>query len=174
MKGLLLENMSREEETGKNPKWIFFLIIASIVISDQITKYLAVNLVGEKTVNLAGNIVYLSLVNNTGAAFGIFRNQNFLLSVLAGAFILVAGFYVFFAKDKKYKVVLSMILAGAAGNLIDRIRLGYVIDFFSIGFWPAFNVADSAITLGVAFLVLGNLLIRKNKGIKENNPTKNR
>ncbi len=147
-------NMNREEETGKHKIWKYFLVISAVIVIDQISKFFVERIIQDGSVYLIGNFVHLTLVKNTGAAFGILKNQNFLLAVVSAVFSLIALFYIIMSKDKKYKLCLALISAGAVGNFIDRIRLGYVIDFFNAGFWPAFNIADSAISLGIFFLVL--------------------
>jgi signal peptidase II len=104
------------------------------------------------------NIVH---VQNTGSAFGLFTNQAFLLSAVAIAGLVVVLLFFRYLKDLGFMggLALSLIFAGALGNLIDRLRFGYVTDFIYIRlwgnvFWPAFNVADSAITVGAVLLAL--------------------
>ena len=104
----------------------------------------------------------MTLVHNRGAAFGMLKNQLFL-------FVMISFFAILFIflhlKNKKnpflFKVSLSLILSGAVGNLIDRLRFGYVIDFLDLRFWPVFNLADSALTIG-ALLLSWELLFNKN------------
>jgi signal peptidase II len=104
----------------------------------------------------------MTLVYNRGAAFGMLKNQLFF-------FVLISFFVILFIflhlKNKKipllYKISLSLILAGSVGNLIDRLRFGYVIDFLDLRFWPVFNLADSALTIG-ALLLSWEILFSKN------------
>jgi len=131
-----------------------FIIAVSIVIIDQITKAMAATkLASVISLPVIGKIVSLTLVKNTGAAFGLFRYQTtvfIFISIIAVAFVIFylvkkkAGFYLPFA----------LILGGAVGNLIDRLRFGYVIDFIDLHFWPVFNVADSCITAGSILLFI--------------------
>jgi signal peptidase II len=110
------------------------------------------------------NIVH---IQNTGSAFGLFTNQAFLLSAVAIAGLVVVLLFFKYLKDLGFMggLALSLIFAGALGNLIDRLRFGYVTDFLYVRlwgdvFWPAFNVADSAITVGailLAFVALNSL-----------------
>lgn len=136
-------------------------IVALVVIAvDQLVKWVIVEWLGRAATGhrweLAGRFVAFEYVENTGAAFGMFAGRGWLISVLA--IVVAALFVVLLASELKgnsvAQVAIGMILGGAAGNLIDRLRLGYVIDFIAIGTWPKFNIADSSITLGVAVMVL--------------------
>ncbi|MDP2941926.1 MAG: signal peptidase II [Candidatus Omnitrophota bacterium] len=114
-----------------------FLIAGIVVIVDQITKAIATT--------------HLTLVRNTGAAFGLFRDQTILFILISAAAIIFIGFYLI-KKKTSYYLPLALILGGAVGNLIDRLRFGHVIDFIDFHFWPVFNVADSCITIGAVIL----------------------
>ncbi|MDD5465879.1 MAG: signal peptidase II [Candidatus Omnitrophica bacterium] len=139
------------------------IIIASVIFLDQFIKFLAVSSLQLNTpVVLIKNFLNLTLVHNRGAAFGLFQNQLLmfvLISIFAIALILLN------LKDKKnsfvFKLSLSLILGGAIGNLIDRLRFGFVIDFLDLRVWPVFNLADSAITIA-AVLLTWELLFKKN------------
>jgi signal peptidase II len=102
---------------------------------------------------------YLRIVNwhNTGAAFGIFQGMNSIFMVLA--VVIIGLILIYFpqipADDFFFRLALSLQLAGAAGNLIDRLYRGFVTDFVSVGRFPVFNVADSCITMGVVVLLIG-------------------
>ncbi|MFA6350678.1 MAG: signal peptidase II [Candidatus Omnitrophota bacterium] len=138
-------------------------IVSIVVLLDQLSKALAINFLQLNTpVTLVKNFFYLTLVHNRGAAFGMLRNQLLLFILIS----LFAIFFIFFhLKEKKNsflrKVSLSLILSGAFGNLIDRLRFGYVIDFLDFRIWPVFNLADSALTIG-ALLLSWELLFNKN------------
>ena len=98
--------------------------------------------------------VRLTHVTNTGGAFGLFPDQTIFFTLVA---VLVIGAILFYARrlpeqSLLVQVALGMQLGGAIGNLLDRIRLGYVVDFIDFRFWPVFNLADSAIVVGVIFL----------------------
>ncbi len=91
---------------------------------------------------------------NTGAAFGLFQDHTLLLTVLS---VFAIGFLIYFYRTHSqlhplFRLALGLQLGGAFGNLIDRVRLGSVVDFIDIGPWPIFNVADSAVVVGVALL----------------------
>lgn len=100
-------------------------------------------------------ILHLTYVQNTGAAFGLFKGQQFLF---IGCSILIIGWILWELFTKPSMGVrslwaLALVLGGAAGNLLDRLRFGYVVDFIDLRVWPVFNVGDSAITVGVALLL---------------------
>jgi len=140
--------------------WVALIAVA-IVALDQLSKWLVVSSIRpeETRVVISG---FLSLVNwrNTGAAWGIFRDYNLVLTAIS--LLTVLGLYLFrhsFQLNRPGpRVALGLIAGGIVGNLIDRIHVGSVIDFLSfyVGeyHWPAFNVADSAICVGVGLYVL--------------------
>ncbi len=104
---------------------------------------------------LVRGILHLTLVYNAGIAFGFFRGHQNLLLILISislAFLFFGGRRVHSSK-RPLDWALALILGGALGNWIDRIRFGAVIDFLDFRIWPVFNLADSAITIGVFFYV---------------------
>ena len=138
---------------------VFLLFAAIVVALDQTTKGLAAShLMPGESISVLGDFIRLTLVHNTGAAFGLFPGSRvpfIVVSVVAIGVVL----YLFFRETYRSvanRVLLGCILGGAVGNLIDRARLGYVVDFIDIGFgtarWPVFNAADSAVTIGVLLL----------------------
>lgn len=133
------------------------------MLLDQASKGLAVRLLAPNgSTSLFGDWLRLTYHENTGAAFGMFGGGVRYLA--AFSWIFIVGLAWFLASSRRSALprgALVVILAGAAGNAIDRIRLGYVVDFIDLGFWPIFNIADSAITLGVAWLVASSILKRK-------------
>ncbi len=102
----------------------------------------------------------LTYVQNTGAAFGLFKGQQTLFIVLSVCVIVWVGrqFTIPDAVGGAVRWAFALVVGGASGNLIDRVRLGYVIDFLDLHWWPVFNIGDSAITVGVAILILHSLL----------------
>ena len=139
------------------------LLISFIILLDQITKYLARTYIDPlESIEL---LPILNLVNvrNQGAAFGMFSSlgNNFFIYISVAAVLFML--WVIFTEKEDYRVF-SLLAGGAIGNLIDRLTLGYVVDFVDVTVsghhWPAFNVADSALSLGIGVLML-NLFIRK-------------
>ena len=137
-----------------------------IFILDQLTKFWVRNTfsLGQSRPLLPG-IFHLTFVTNTGSAFGLFpgaRSLFIILSILTLLVLLTLAW----RKRRKLSLLVQfsfgLLLGGVAGNLIDRLRFGYVIDFLDFRIWPAFNIADSSITLGVIFLSY-HLLIRNRK-----------
>lgn len=139
---------------GRRDGW-FLLLAAVIVAADQLTKWvIRANVERGESIDLLPffRIVH---VTNTGAAFGMLQGAGPLLIVasLAGlAAILVYLFNPGFAQPV-VRLGLALMLGGAVGNLIDRVSEGRVVDFLKVPNWPAFNVADSAISIGVAILL---------------------
>lgn len=152
---------------------IFILISVGVVFLDQATKYLVFHFLSKRLVIIPGFIDIIS-VYNRGVAFGIFNSgqcvfRTTFLTILSIAVFFILLFVYLFSKDmtRLSMVSLSMILSGAIGNIIDRIRLGYVIDFIDVFIknvhWPAFNIADSSITIGAILLAVDLFRISKRK-----------
>ncbi|MBP7215720.1 MAG: signal peptidase II [Candidatus Omnitrophica bacterium] len=138
-----------------------FFIVAIILVVDQLTKVLVTRaLTLHQSVPLLNNIFHLTLVYNTGAAFGLFKNQILLFIATSLCAIILVSYNLKKTTLRLPSVSLALILAGALGNLIDRLRFGFVIDFLDFRVWPVFNVADSAITIGA--ILLGWFLLRNN------------
>ena len=135
------------------------LLISSIsiltIILDQITKSLITKYLSlHQSIPLIKNILHFTYIRNTGAGFGILKNQNILL-IFTSLIIIGAIIYNFkkIIKKKKILIPIALIIGGAIGNLIDRIFIGHVIDFIDFIIWPSFNIADSAITIGAVWLM---------------------
>ncbi|HEY6572723.1 MAG TPA: signal peptidase II [Candidatus Eisenbacteria bacterium] len=140
--------------------WLLFALCAAVVVAlDQLTKAAASSrLFLSEPVPVFGDFLRLTLVRNTGAAFGLFPGSRLpfiIVSTLAIAVVL----YLYTREAYRglpQRILLGCILGGAIGNLVDRIRLGWVVDFIDVGLgsarWPVFNVADSAVTVGVILL----------------------
>ncbi len=125
-----------------------FIVAGLVVLLDQATKAIAaVKLSSGASVPAVGGLVSFTLVENTGAGFGLFRNQALVLVLISAAAISFTIFYIL-KKKPVYYMPLALILGGAVGNLIDRLRFGYVIDFIDLHWWPVFNLAESCITVG--------------------------
>ena len=143
--------------------WGILVIAAVIVFFDQWTKGLVRANLPFSATWLPESLQWLSpyarIVHwyNTGAAFGMFKDASMILTVLA---FLVIGAILFYypqvdRDDWSLRLALSLQLGGAVGNLIDRLTIGHVTDFISVGRFPVFNVADASITIGAIVLFLG-------------------
>ena len=110
---------------------------------------------GSSSVPLFGGLVRLTYVENRGSAFGLFQNQTLFFIVIGVLVIggILIGQRFIPAHRTTLAICLGMQLGGASGNLLDRIRFGHVFDFIDLRWWPVFNVADSAIVVGVLILV---------------------
>ena len=135
-------------------------IAACTLVIDQLTKIVLTWTVQPgHSVPVVSPILQLTYVQNTGAAFGLLKGQQ-LLFVLLSLVVIAAIIWELATKGSRVATVTwgcGLVLGGAIGNLIDRLRVGYVIDFLDLRVWPVFNVADSAITIGVALLILHSL-----------------
>lgn len=131
-------------------------IIALILLLDWLTKFLATkNLLLNQSVPVIKGIFHITLIHNRGAAFGILKDQTPLFIFTSIFAIILIYFGLKNTRQRSpsiYKISLTLILGGALGNLIDRLFLGYVIDFLDFRVWPVFNVADSMITIGAILL----------------------
>ena len=135
---------------------IVFIISVSILVLDQLTKKLiCLNFLPGQSRPIIENIFHLTLVYNKGIAFGLYLGTA-LISVFISVMVIIL-LIVSVIKIKGHglilKIAFSLILGGAVGNLVDRIRFGYVIDFLDFRVWPVFNVADTAITIGAGLLI---------------------
>jgi signal peptidase II len=140
------------------------IIVTAVIVLDQITKYLvSTSISAFDSVEI---LPFLHIVNiqNTGAAFGMFKNlgSNVFIGVSVVAIIFII---VLIVKSTYSRFGLSLLLGGAIGNLIDRVRFGEVVDFIDVSVgkyhWPAFNVADSCLTIGIALILLITLIKKK-------------
>lgn len=140
--------------------YLIFTIVAGLgLLLDQATKlYIDHNMTLYSSIPVIDSIFNITYVRNPGAAFGVFAESGFRIPFLVGVSLIaliaiIVAVRKLSVKEKGTVVALSFIFAGAGGNLIDRIRLGEVIDFLDVYWknyhWPAFNLADSAICLGV-------------------------
>lgn len=137
----------------------FLMASLFMVLLDFVTKYIVtVSMDLHQTIPLLNNIFHLTYVRNTGAAFSMLSGQRLFLILLPFLIIAAIIVYVIIKKprNKLLLLSLSMIGAGGIGNLIDRIRFGYVIDFFDFRLinFPVFNVADIFVTVGAAIFII--------------------
>lgn len=135
-------------------------VAAAVVTLDQLTKWWAVNALDDGPIEILGEFLRLRLVFNPGGAFNSLQNAGVLLGVVAIGAVLILVRLSGSAADNREAVVFGLILGGAAGNLIDRIFRadgfldGKVVDWISFDFFPTFNVADSAVTIGAILAIL--------------------
>lgn len=141
------------------------IIIGAVVFFDQLIKMRVTDKIMPYTsIEIIKNFLYITYVENTGISFGLFKGLRLVFIILTFIVCLVISYYIlkFYKKHIAVTVCLALIVGGAIGNLIDRIRFGYVIDYihFTI-FPPVFNLADSAIVCG-AIVLSGLLIFSKN------------
>ena len=147
---------------------VYYALAAVILVIDQITKYVVVNNIDLYEVKeVIPGILSWMYIRNTGAAWSILEGQMWFFYIITFA-VVIAVIYIMqkYAKDNwLFSLGLSLILAGALGNFIDRLRLGYVVDMIRLDFmnFPIFNVADISLSIGVAVIILYVLLDEKNK-----------
>lgn len=133
-----------------------WITAGAVLVLDQLTKLLIVgSFAPAQSLPLLPPVLQFTYVQNTGAAFGMFQGRPWVFAIIA------AGIIIWIARELRHggltpplAAAYGLVLGGAAGNLIDRLRLGYVIDFIDLRVWPVFNVADSAITIGVTLLIV--------------------
>jgi signal peptidase II len=145
---------------------LLLFITLPLYLLDQVTKWLVLRFIStDEFVPVIPGVFYLVQVHNTGAAFGMLKNNNLFFMILASvALVLVA----IFARrgafaDAPSRLGAALLVSGVLGNLTDRILHGYVIDFLDVilpwyGHWPAFNVADSAICAAAALFLISGFL----------------
>ena len=146
---------------------LYILIIIGLIAIDQISKYKAVNyLANIGSIPIIKNIFHLTYVENRGAAFGMFQNNQIIFIVVAIA-ACVFGLYYLYKKDLNIlgKSAIILIISGALGNLIDRIRLGFVVDYFDFRvIWDyVFNVADVFVVVGTILLCVYIIFFENDK-----------
>lgn len=137
---------------------LVLVISAAIVVLDQIFKYLAINnLKSVENIAVIDNLLYFTYLENRGAAFGIFSNQRWFFIIATVLAIILLMYLVFVKKiqSKIFNISVALIIGGGVGNLIDRVFLGYVVDYIQISFFPPVcNFADYCITAGTIMLII--------------------
>jgi signal peptidase II len=135
-------------------------VAAAVVALDQATKWWAVRALADGPVEVVGSNVRLALTRNRGGAFSLFSGSGTTVAVLAAVLVVILVRMARHEDDAVTGVALAVLLGGALGNLTDRLvrepgpLRGAVVDFVDLGAWPTFNVADIAVTVGAALLLL--------------------
>ncbi|SDF39910.1 signal peptidase II [Sporolituus thermophilus] len=132
------------------------LLVAGIVVLDQLSKfYFLSRMLPGDSIPIISGIFHITLILNPGAAFGLFEHQRIFFIVVAALMLGAVAYYVprIPAGMTLLRWGAGLMAGGAAGNVIDRIRTGYVVDFFDFRIWPIFNIADIAIVTGVACII---------------------
>ncbi len=140
---------------------VFWSVAVFVFLLDRISKFLVLNFIPlNSSIDL--KLFSLTHLTNTGTAFGLFKSASWFFIVFAAA---VAVFLIL--KHKSFEAnlqpVLGLILGGALGNLTDRLYYGAVVDFIDFHFWPAFNVADSAVSIAVVWILYREYIQKKRK-----------
>ena len=156
----------------------YYLIVIAVVAVDQFFKYLIVTYLTSSELVSGGGITVIpgvfEIINvgNTGAAFNILQGQRLLLILFVAIIITALLVFIFLRRDKDKAIMLAaaaLIAGGGTGNLIDRIRLGAVVDYLAFWSFPVFNAADIAVCVGCGLTILHFVLLeykaRKDKGI---------
>ena len=145
-------------------------ITSFIFILDRITKsFFETSLDVGQSIPVIRHVIHMTLVHNTGIAFGLFKDQGivFIIVPIIAVILLIFNIYYYKQNDevlsRSYIIGFALILGGAFGNLYDRIQFGYVIDFIDFQVWPVFNVADSAITIGAILIGIKCFLLSKDE-----------
>ena len=167
-----VENMALAENRSRATNWL--VLSALVITADQISKAYITRHFGEFEFTTVLPILDITLMHNVGAAFSFLATasgwQRWVFIALAVSVSIAIVAWLFRLPRNSHGLLsagLALVLGGAVGNVIDRIRLGYVVDFIHFhwdrAYFPAFNVADSAITVGAAFLLLDALIDSKRK-----------
>ena len=138
---------------------MFTWVGIAIIFFDQLTKYLVNLFLAEgQSILLIPHFLDLTHIRNSGISFGLFKDK-IPLAFYLGMSLLAIGMLIFFLRNRgqgnrNQRIATGLIAGGILGNLIDRVRLGAVIDFLDFRVWPIFNLADSAITIGIIILLI--------------------
>lgn len=152
---------------------IYIVLILILVGADQLSKYLIDTTMFEgETIPFLHNFLHITYVKNRGIAFGLFQGKLDIISVATILVIVAITYYLYKERNKLStieKLGFVYILAGAIGNMIDRLSRGYVVDMIDFrGIWPyIFNLADVWINMGVIFIIIDQLFIKKRKKNEE-------
>ncbi|HEX2052739.1 MAG TPA: signal peptidase II [Actinomycetota bacterium] len=148
----------RRAQVAASPKLALLAIALAVIAADQVSKSWAVSaLSGGRRIPIIGNTFDLRLVLNPGSAFGFFPGATLVIATLSA--LVTIAVIIWAIRDPKPPPALGLVIGGGVGNLIDRAfrapgwGRGHVVDFLYLSFWPTFNLADAAISVGVALLL---------------------
>jgi signal peptidase II len=148
-------------DTRGRPRWLLFASLAiGVLVADQLTKaWVAANVPADRPIRVADDYIRLVISHNTGGLFGSFRDLAPVFAIASlGVIALIVWYHGHSGRSLVLRTALGLLLGGALGNLLDRLRLGYVLDFVDAGIgdlrWFTFNVADAAISTSLVLLVL--------------------
>lgn len=140
------------------------LLAVVVVIMDQLSKfYIQTHMVVGMSIPVLQDVFHITYILNPGAAFGLFEHQTAFFVIIAACMV-IATIYFYPKIPKQYKLLrfgTGLMVGGAMGNVIDRIKTGYVVDFFDFRVWPIFNIADAGIVCGVACIIFTILYLYK-------------
>jgi signal peptidase II len=146
---------------SNRPIWPVFLGLAALIVTaDQLTKaWIAATLAPGKSMSIIGDTLRLVHGRNNGALFGLFRDNAVVFGIISlGVIALIVAYHARVGRTLYLSVALGLLLGGALGNVTDRLRLGYVVDFVDAGVgtlrWYTFNVADAAISAAILMLIV--------------------
>ena len=134
----------------------FFLAALIVLVVDRVSKVLVEKFMFlSQTIPLWKGVFHLTSIQNRGAGFGLLRGRQTLLILISLLAVLLILYYLpSIIRDRRSVLPFALLFGGALGNLLDRVFLGYVVDFLDFRIWPVFNIADSAITIGAILLVV--------------------
>lgn len=135
-----------------------YIVMAAVIFLDQISKYaVASRMQLYESIPLLDGVFHITYIQNFGAAFSILQNQQTFLQTLTGCVILACFVYLIWKRrtlEPMLSFALALLISGGAGNFIDRVLRGYVVDFFDFRIWPVFNVADIAVCCGCFLMIV--------------------
>ena len=173
---MCISNLSEQQSKWLAVPWTLVIVVC-ILLADQLSKIIvSTSMVFGQSLPEAGFFRF-TYVTNTGMAFGLFPHYTPIptIATFLGIIVLFAFYRTRAAENMLLKISLGLQMGGAIGNLTDRIRLGYVIDFIDVGAWPVFNLADSAIVTGLTILAY-TIFLNKPESVKvchtEGSPSK--
>lgn len=143
-----------------------WIIIISAIVADRVSKVICRQYLRPLgSIPVIKGVFHLTYVENTGAAFGMLQGNTWFLILTSALVSAVVAYLIWKIKpENRYvKISLALILGGALGNLVDRVLLGYVVDFLDFRIWPVFNIADSCVVVGA--ILLGYFVVVKGENI---------